>query len=122
MKIQQVSFNGKQVIAKSGALAYVGDGIKYLITNACAGEVNAITGHQFVIPAEVDGRDGVLVSVTTAAAGVGGDTEYPSQQTARAAHFAGGNQIADVAAGDRLAANHHDWVGFCFKAEFKPKT
>src|SRR4029077_4794050 len=49
MEVQQMSFNGKRIGAKRRAIADVGNGIELLLTDARAGDINAVFGHEFLV-------------------------------------------------------------------------
>src|SRR5215510_11375914 len=59
--------------------------------------------------------------VAAPAPGSGGDAEPASQKAAGPAHLSRRDQLADVAAGNRFAANHHDRISLYFKSELAAK-
>src|SRR5579859_2495446 len=118
MEVEQVGFDGEGFVAEGWAHADVGDRIKGFVVDTRAGEVNAVTRHKVVIPAQVDGRDGVAMAIAAAASGSAGNAEDSSQQALRLADFSCADQRADLAAGNRNAAQHHHRIDLHLKSKF----
>src|SRR5438309_4673216 len=107
MEIEQMSFNGKRLVAKGGPQSDVGDGIKSFAVHARARQVDTVAGNQIVIAAQVDRWNRVFVAITAAPAGSTGNAKDASQEPPRHAHLARKQKPAYLAAGNRNAAHHH---------------
>src|SRR5262249_50954179 len=73
MKVQQVGLDGEGIGPERRTVANVRHGVKAFSVDDRARDVNTIGWDQLLITAQVDGGDGVLVSITASAAGRGGD-------------------------------------------------
>src|SRR5512133_2556573 len=68
MEIEQVALDGEGILAERRAYSDVSDRVEDFSADASPRDVHAILRHQFVIAAQVDGRDCVLMAVTATAA------------------------------------------------------
>src|SRR3954452_21686831 len=118
MKVQEVGFNGKGVGAEGGAVTDVGNGIEALGTDAGTGNVHAVLGNELLVAAQINGGNGVLRSVATAASWRGKNAERSVQQVAGAADTSCSDEFADVAAGHRFAAQLHLRIDLHFESHF----
>src|SRR5690242_10344878 len=118
VEVEQVSLDGKRFRAKGWAVANVGYGIEALFRHARARDVDAVTRHQFVVAAEVDGRDCVFGAKAAATARIGNNAERAAQEVAGVADVAfRGDELAHAAAGNGMAANAHLGINLNFKSE-----
>src|SRR5258708_1163697 len=69
MKVEQVGFNGKDLVLECWSLADIGYGIEYLAAHSRASDVDAVGGCEFVVAAQIDGGNGVLVPVAASSTG-----------------------------------------------------
>src|SRR5208337_1887550 len=107
MEIQQVSLDGEGIGPERRPVPYVGDRIKTFIPHPGTSDVNAILGRQLLVAAQIDGRDRVLGAAAVSPACGGQNAERPGQKVARAADTSLRDKLAEVAAGNRFAAQAH---------------
>src|SRR5262249_6877868 len=107
MEIQQVTLDGKRVSTERRPVADVGHRIETLLIHSSASDINAVSGHMFLVTAQVDGGHGVLRPVTASTAWSRQNAERASQQMSSSAHAALTNKFADVAAGHGFATQLH---------------
>src|SRR3954471_554301 len=98
MEVEQMSLNGKRLVAKRGPQSDIGDGIKSFVAHAGACEIDAIAGNQIVIAAQVDRWDSVFVAITAPSAGSAGNAKDPAQKPPRHADLARNQKPAYLAA------------------------
>ena len=118
MEVQQMAFDRERLVLEGWAISGVGDRIEALAVDARARDVHAVAGHKLAVLAQVDGGDGVFVSIAAAAARGGDQAEDASQQLPRSRHPALPQQFADAAAGDFVASNLHFRIDLHFEAGF----
>src|SRR6202034_399940 len=104
MKIEQMCLDSKRVRAKCWTIANVRDGIKTLGANARPRNVDAIVGHQLFVAREIDSRHSVLRPKTAPAPRCAQNREGTCQQMPRSPHTPLVQWLADMTAGNGLAA------------------
>src|SRR5271169_5970470 len=125
MKIQEVSFNGKRISAKSRPVSNVSDRIEALVVipaaNSRARNVDAVLGHELLVMRQIDCRDGIFRTISTSTPGSRENAERTRQQMPRPAYSPFGKQLADVAARNPLPAQSHLGIIMDLKSHFPPK-
>src|ERR1700686_514698 len=116
-----MGFNGKQFGTKGRTVAHIRDRLELLGADTRAGDVNAVFGHKFFVARQVDGGHRVLRSVAAAAAGCAENAERARQEMPRPTHVAGCEQLANLAAGNRFAAQSHLRVRLDLKTHLAPE-
>src|ERR1700693_5747695 len=116
-----MGFNGKQFRSKGRTVAHARDRFDVLCPDSRAGDVDAVFGHKFFVAREVDGGHRVLRSVAAAASGRAENAEGTGQEMPRPAHVARCEQLANLAAGDRFAAQSHLRVRLDLKTHLAPE-
>src|SRR5450432_3824166 len=107
MEIQQVRLDGEQFCAKRRAIADVGDRIEALRAHSRPCDVDAVLGNQFFVARQVDGRHGVFRAVAAPASRRSQNAEWTRQKMPRPADAPIDEELANLAAGDALAAQLH---------------
>src|ERR1700751_4930172 len=100
MEVEQVSFYGEGIGAEGRAVADVRNRIKAFLSHTCAGYINSILGHQFLVTRQVNSGRCVLGAVAASTAGGGKNAERTCQQMTGATDAAFADQFADVGAGN----------------------
>src|SRR5262249_46977476 len=77
MKVEQVSFDGKGICAEGGTVTDVRHRVEAFFANPGAGDVDAITGYQLFITAQVNGWNRIFRAVAAAPARSREDAEDP---------------------------------------------
>src|SRR6476661_4603253 len=107
MKIEQVGFDGKRLVAKCWPQADVGDRIKSFVIHARARQINAVAGDKIVIATQVDGWHSVCVAITASASGSARNAEAAPQPRPRSADLARQQEPAYLVASDWNPTHHH---------------
>src|SRR5579859_3853955 len=81
-----------------------------MITRPCAGDIDAISRNETFITAQVDRGYRVLMPVAASQCGSGNHAKSTAQQAVGSADLPRCDQLANAAAGDRLAAQGHDRI------------
>src|ERR1017187_10858920 len=95
MKVQQVRLDGKGIRTERRPVPNVGNGVETFLAHPRPRNVHAIFWRQFLIAAEIDGRDRVLRPVTASPPRSGADAERSQQQRSRSRDVAFLDQLAD---------------------------
>src|SRR5262249_53555960 len=117
MEVEQVGLDREGIRPKGRTITDVGNGIESLTVHARSRHVDAIARDQFTVWPQVDGRDRVLAAVTATSGRWGGDRGNAAKQMAGASYSSSDDQLPDVAARNRAAAHHHDWIRLHGKTE-----
>src|SRR5581483_11055160 len=78
MKVQQMTLDRERVRAERWPVADIRDRVKAFAAHANAGDVNAVSGNHLLIPAQINGRNGVFRSIASPPPGGRQDTECPA--------------------------------------------
>src|ERR1035441_381488 len=97
MKIQDVAFDGKRVLAKGRTVADIRDRLKVFAVDAHLRHVYAKGRGELIVAREVDGWNRIFRAVSAPAPRWGIDAEYAPEQMAGRVHLASEHHRPHVA-------------------------
>ncbi len=108
----------KESAPKVGRLPTLVTALKVSVPNGEGGDVDAMGGEELGVGGLVDGGDGVAGAVAASGGGCTFNGEGAAEQGTGLADLSGGDEVADAAGGDRMAAQDARRVDADGEAEF----
>src|SRR5438034_4485048 len=121
MKVQQMRLYGKRLHLECRAISHICYRIKAFVRYASASYVNPVFRNQLFVPAQIDGGNRVLGTVSSPPARRGKNTEWTSQKMPRPADSSLSQQFANLTARDGFSPQLHLGIDLHLESHFTPE-